>query len=56
MKHLKDLMKRWTKVMKIHTQDMMKRNSLNYDGDTIPMHDDEGKLPLSVTINIDEVL
>jgi hypothetical protein len=24
MKHLKDLMKRWTKVMKIHTQDMMK--------------------------------
>jgi|TARA_B110000971_G_C19628412_1_gene328001 hypothetical protein len=28
-------------------------NSLNYDGDTIPMSDDEGKLPLSVTINID---
>jgi hypothetical protein len=25
MKHLKDLMKRWTKVMKIHTQDMMKK-------------------------------
>jgi hypothetical protein len=53
MKHLKDLMKRWTKVMKIHTQDMMKESKLwrwYYS------YDDEGKLPLSVTINIDEVL
>jgi hypothetical protein len=39
-----------------HTGYDERGNSLNYDGDTIPMHDDEGKLPLSVTINIDEVL
>jgi hypothetical protein len=31
--------------MKIHTQYDERGNSLNYDGDTIPMHDDEGKLP-----------
>jgi hypothetical protein len=38
-----------------HTGYDERGNSLNYDG-YYSLHDDEGKLPLSVTINIDEVL